>query len=230
MDIAFALNYTNIWMIDITPGAAARTWARLGAGITTIDPAPNETVSEDEYYDMDGAVDPDVTGIRPVISFSGNRKFGDPAQDYIASLRYSIGNARKTTFRHIGPDGTVDEGPCTIANIVDYGGDANAKGTFSFELHVKGIPTITPGNDDEFPTTITASAVSVAVGSTVAVTATVAPEGASTSLVYAVDDDSVATVDAMGNVSGVMAGSCNLSIKSAVLPTVRTSVAVTVTA
>ena len=229
MDIAFALNYTNIWMIDITPSASSRTWARLGAGITTVDPNNNEQVEEDEYYDSEGAVDPEVVSIRPVFSFSGDRKYGDPAQDYIASLMYAIGDQRKTSFKRVGPDGTIITGPCTIANIVAFGGDANAKGTLSFELRVKGAPTVTPGNKGTYPSSITASAVSVTVGGTTAVSATVSPAGASDSFVYAVADDTKATVDAAGTVKGIAAGTTDLVIKSAVLPSVTKTVTVTVT-
>ena len=230
MDIAFAQNYMNVWAIDITPSATNPTWARLGAGIATIDWNPNEQVDEDAYYDCEGSVDPEVTGVRPVFSVSGDRKIGDPAQDYVAGLEFLTGASRKTRFRRVGPDGTVVTGPCTIANIVAGGGDADEKQTFSFDIRVKGIPTVTPGNKEEFPTAVSASDVSVSIGSTASVGATVTPATASDSLVYAVDDDTKATVDAAGIVTGVAAGTCNLTIKSAVLPSVYKVIAVTVTA
>lgn len=228
MDIAFALNYTNLFMIDITPSAATHTWARVGAGINSFDQASNETVSDDAYYDGEGMSSSDVTGGQIVHTFAGHRKYGDPAQDYIASLENVYGESRKTTYRRIAPDGTVLEGNATIANIVTGGGDPNAKGTFSFELRLNGRPTLTEGNKDEFPTNITASAVAVTVGQTAAISATVTPETANGACVYIVENDEIAAVDAMGNVSGIAAGSTTVLVKSAVLPTETATVEVTV--
>lgn len=228
MDIAFALNYTNLFMIDITPNGESRTWARIGAGINSFEPSTNETVSDDAYYDGEGLTFSDVTGGQVVHSFSGHRLYGDAAQDYIASLETSYGEQRKTTYKRVAPDGSVLEGSCTIANIVTGGGDPNAKGTFSFELRLNGRPTFTEGNKDEFPESITAQAVTVTSGSTSQATATVTPETANPAVVYVIEDESKATVDASGVVTGVAAGSTNLLIKSAVLPSVSTTVQVTV--
>lgn len=228
MDIAFSQNYMSVWALDLTPSGTTRTWARLGAGISTIDWSLNETVENDAYYDSEGLSDPAVTGIQPVFSCSGNRKYGDAAQDYVAAMEFLTGTARETNFRRVSSDGTTVTGACVIANIVAGGGDANSKDTFSFEIQVKGRPTVTQGNKEEFPTTITAAEISVTVGNTAIAGATVAPETASDSLVYAVDDDSIATVDAAGTITGVKAGSTQLTIKSAVLPSVSTTVTVSV--
>jgi len=65
-------------------------------------------------------------------------------------------------------------------------------------------------------TTLKAEAVSVATGSQVAVTPTLTDEDGTTmsgaTLSYAVDDESIATVDASGNVTGVAAGNTTLTI------------------
>ena len=37
MDIGFAPNHTHLYELDITPFAVKRTFARIGAGIATID-------------------------------------------------------------------------------------------------------------------------------------------------------------------------------------------------
>lgn len=228
MDIAFSQNYMQVWALDLTPNGASRTWARLGAGITTIDWNNNETVAEDAYYDSEGLTDPTVTGLQPTFSVSGDRKWGDPCQDYVAAMEFTTGENRRTNFRRVSPDGTVVSGPCTITNIVAGGGEANDKETFSFDIRLSSMPTVTPGNKDEFPTTLTATAVTVSTGSTSQVTVTVTPTSASDSLVYAVDDDTVATVDAAGVVTGVGTGSTTITIKSAVLPSVYTTATVTV--
>ena len=230
MDIAFALNYTNLYMIDTTPEEKTPTWARVGAGINSVKWDGNEKSSDDDYYDGEGQASTEVTGGQIVGSFSGHRKFGDPAQDYIASLAVKYGAKRHTNFKRIAPDGTVTTGDVTLANISEGGGDPNSKGDFSFEARFNGLPVIEPGNKHSFPESITASAVTVKIGQKVKATATVSPATASDALLYAVEDDTVAKVAIDGTVTGVKAGKTNLTVKSAVLPSVGKTVEITVTA
>lgn len=230
MDIGFPQNYTNLYFIDVTPQSAARTWARVARGINDVQPNGNETVAQDPYYDGEGVSSSEVTGGQPVFSFAGHRVMGDKAQDYVNGLQLAYGEMRKSNFLWIAPDGTRIQGGCTIANIVSTGGGPNDKGTFSFEVQLNGRPSLTPGSATEMPESITCDAVTVKKGETAAAEATVTPEGASDSLVYAIDDETIATVDALGNVTGVEEGKCNLNIKSAVAPTVQKTVEVTVTA
>ena len=225
----FIQNFGNLFEIDLTPTAAASTWARLAAGINDVSWSGNEQVDETDYYDGEGVADAMISGGNPVGTFSGHRYFGDPAQDYIADLRYVYGDARRTNFRWTEPDGTVTTTPVTIANIVAQGGGPRDKGTFSCEIHFTGLPTVVDGSDTVFPTSITASAVSVAKNATASVGATVSPSGASPALVYSIADESKATVDSNGTVHGVAAGSTTLLIKSAVKPSITKSVTVTVT-
>ncbi|HIS39956.1 MAG TPA: Ig-like domain-containing protein [Candidatus Aphodovivens avistercoris] len=229
-DIGFAQNYTNLYFIDTTPSGSARTWARIGAGINNVAPAGNEVVTQDPYYDGEGVAESDVTGGQPVFSFSGHRKFGDPAQDYIASLFINYGPSRRTNFKWVIPNGGTFEGKCSVVNVQPQGGDPNAKGDFNFEVHMNGMPSFSPGDKTTHPDEIAASAVTVQAGSTSAINASVTPETASDSLVYAVDNDEIATVDPLGNVTGAKAGTCKVSVKSAVKPTVQATVEVTVSA
>jgi hypothetical protein len=225
-DIGFALNYTNIYMLKLADGS----WGRIGAGISSIDPSGNEKVSQDEYYDGGGLASSDVTGGQMVIAFKGHRVYGDPVQDYIASRLFNYGEDRKAELRWVAPDGAVAEGECTIANIKSAGGDANSKGTFEFEAHFNGIPTLSVGEADTFPVSITSSEIEVGVGASVEATATASPVTASQQFVYAIEDTTKAIVDARGNVKGIAAGTTKLNIKSATKPTVGVTVDVTVTA
>jgi len=136
------LQSSHKFEIDTTPGAVA-TYAVLGAGLNNFEPSPNEELSQDNYLDGEGFSETEVTGAQLVISFSGHRKIGDPAQDFIFSKLLSIGKGRKTNFRWTLPNDDKFEGPCTIANIEGPGGDANAKGEISFEIHFNGLPTFT---------------------------------------------------------------------------------------
>ena len=230
-DIGFAMNYTNLYEINIAPNAATPTWARVGAGINSAEWEGNEEVSQDPYYDGEGLAESDVTGGQLIGTFEGHRKFGDPAQDFIAGLLLKYGEDRKTDFRWTQPNGDKLTGKVTIANIAPQSGDPNAKSDFGFEVHYNGRPTFTAGNADVMPESISAgsSPISVEVGASQKITATITPTAASPAVVYAVENDAIATVDSDGNVTGFSEGETNVSIKSCVRPSVVASVQVTVT-
>ncbi|MED3353205.1 capsid protein, partial [Bacillus thuringiensis] len=56
------MNYGYIFEINITPGAETPTWARIAAGIKSVDPDNNEESEENYYYDGGGAAERDITG------------------------------------------------------------------------------------------------------------------------------------------------------------------------
>ena len=224
-DIAFALNYTHLHQIKIP----VLGWTYIGAGIQTVEPNPNETTDDSNYYDGEGLSATIVTGGQVTFAFKGHRKYGDPAQDYIASLMLEYGSSRDVLYRWIGPDGETIEANATIANIKSGGGDANSKGTFEFDVRCNGRPKRIAGDATTFPDSISATAVSVAIDATQAVGAVITPTGASGSLRYVVEDDMIAHVSADGIVTGVKSGTTNLSIKSAVKPSISKEITITVT-
>ena len=139
----FHLNYENKFFINTTPSAEQPTWAPIAAGIKTVEPDGNEQTASDAYYDGGGIISTEVTGGQVIYSFSGERCVGDAAQDYIAALKHSYGNARKTKFKHESVDGKTLTFPCTLVNIKEGLGEANSKGAFSFEVHASGAPEST---------------------------------------------------------------------------------------
>ena len=144
----FLLQSRNILEIDTTPGNGEENWARLAEGITDMEPDPNEEIAQDNYFSGDGFGESDVTGAQLILSISGHRNYGDPAQDYIYGLQMELGPTRRTNFRLTLPDGATFEGPCTIANIVGPGGAAGEKGAISFEVHFNGKPEYTPADEN----------------------------------------------------------------------------------
>lgn len=140
----FLLQSSHLLELDVTPKGEVETFERLGAGITGMEPDPNDEIAQDKYYDGEGFGETDVIGAQLVLSFSGHRKYGDAAQDYIFSLLLEPGPARRTNLRWTLPDQSIYEGPVTIAAITGPGGDAGAKGEIGFELHFNGKPEFTP--------------------------------------------------------------------------------------
>lgn len=229
MDIGFAPNYTNVYLIDTTP-ASEPTWAYVGPGISSVEPDDDEETDDTAYYDGGGVSSEDVTGVTLGYSISGNRRYGDAAQDYIVGLRGETGQGRVTHFRHVSPDGAAIEGECVVRDITIGGGDANDKGDFEFGVTFRGRPIITEPTASQLPESVSAQEVSVAVGETASVSPTVTPDTASGQCLFAVEDPTIATVDGEGNVKGVKAGSTQLSVKCAAKPSFVAVVKVTVTA
>lgn len=227
-DLGFAPNYTNLFLLNLTPSAATPTWGYIGPGISSIEADDDEETSDDSYYDGGGVASNDVTSIKAGYKFDGNRKYGDPVQDYVAGLRYETGSARIAHLRHIAPNGEIEEGEVTIQDITAGGGDANDKGAFSFSAYFNGRPEFTEGDKTQFPDKVTAQAVTVQTGKTANASLTVTPETASPACVYAIEDDAIATVDQSGIVTGVKQGKTKLSIKCVAKPSIRTVVDVTV--
>ena len=119
---------------------------RLAKGVNNFEPTPNEENDQTQYLDGNGFATTTVMGAQLTLSFSGHRYFGDPAQDYIFSKQIEIGTERETEFRWTLPTGEVFEGPCTLAVIEGPGGDANAKGEITVEIHFNGKPEYTPAD------------------------------------------------------------------------------------
>lgn len=125
---------------DVTTGS----WAWIGSGITAMTPSANETSTNEAYYDGGGFTETDVTGKQIQLALSGNRKVGDPAQDYIDNLFWKFGNALKTRAIWI-KNGIPVITKCTITSVVPSGGNANSKQTFSFNVAFNGRPKIFNG-------------------------------------------------------------------------------------
>jgi hypothetical protein len=137
---SFELNFQDTYEIDITP-LSSPTYVRLAVGISGADPDNNENLAQDTYLDQDGYGSTDVIGAQHIVSFSGHRVVGNPAQDYIASMKLELGDARKTHLRYTDAGGNQISGSVTMANIKEGGGDAGAKKDFTFEAHYNGKPT-----------------------------------------------------------------------------------------
>lgn len=234
MDIGFALNYQFIVEVNVTPGADKKTWAWVGPGINNIGKDNSETTSEDAYFNNGGNTKTDVTGVSKKYSIEGHRRYGDLFQDYVASIEDGVGAMRETEYRITDPTGRCIEAPCTIMDIAAEGpnGAANEKTAFKCALARSGSSmVVADGTGKSLPESVTVSApVSVLVNKSAAVKPTVLPTDASNRCVYAIEDDTVATVTADGTVTGIKAGATRLAVKCASKPSVSAIVEVNVTA
>lgn len=147
-------NLNPEWEVKMSIGTSATsatppvwTYSPLCAGITNIDPSVNEQNQQAWYMCGEGGANNEVTGIAPEYAVSGHRVFGDAAQDYIAGLRYKLGQDRKSSLKvELYDHGTLVEtivAGITITDIVDFGGQSTDLIPFSCTLRVNGIPTVT---------------------------------------------------------------------------------------
>lgn len=125
------------------------TYAPLCKGIESVEPTVNEQNQQYFFLCGNGGADNEVTGIAPEYAVSGRRIIGDAAQDYIVSLRYALGDDRKSSMKVeiYNAAGTLVEtivASCTITDIVDFGGATTDNEPFSCTLRVNGLPTVTP--------------------------------------------------------------------------------------
>ena len=134
----------------IGTAVASDTWtyAPLCAGIESVEPSVNEQNQQYFFLCGHGGADNEVTGIAPEYAVSGRRIIGDAAQDYIVSLRYALGDDRKSSMKveiYNAADTLVETivADCTITDIVDFGGNTTDNEPFSCTLRVNGIPTVT---------------------------------------------------------------------------------------
>ena len=231
-DLGFARNYANALEINITPDAETPTWAIFSRGITSITPSGNESTEDKDYYDGYGVPTTKVQSTQIQYEVEGDRCYGDPAQDYVSKIALETGDGRETQFRHTAPNGDVIEGSCTLLGLTPNSGqgEASALGAFSCTVATAGRPTYTAGNKLKLPEQIAAEAVSVAVGGTSKIEASVTPTEANPKCFFASGNTDVATVDSDGNVKGVAAGKTTVVVRAASKPSVMKSVEVTVSA
>ncbi|MFX3618726.1 MAG: phage tail tube protein [Sporolactobacillus sp.] len=147
--MAFNLGVKNQFFVDTSgkqslDDSETATFVKLAAGISSVTPTPGDTTDNTAYYDGGGFANTDVTGLNYSLAFTGNRVNGDAAQDYISGLRFTTGDDRKVLLKHIDPLGNIDIALVTLSDIIDFGGDANAKQTFSFTANFDGAPQTTP--------------------------------------------------------------------------------------
>lgn len=138
------LNYQIKAELNVTPAAEEPTWGDLGNMMKNITQALNEVLYQANYLSDEGYGSTEVTGGQYTVTFTGDKKKGDPVSDYIfdSEVQFKWGDARKSQLRIIrGTQAIVWN--VTLANITDAGGDSNQPNAVTLTIHGNGKPTIT---------------------------------------------------------------------------------------
>lgn len=142
----FLTQYGVALEIDTTPNAATRNFVPLAAGFNNITKANNDQVQEFFFLAGKGWGSSFVTGAHPVMTLTGVRQIGDPAQDFIFSRFGDFMAGRETTLRRsvLMADGSVrrETVSVTIQNLQDMGGNTTDGAQISVEFAQNGAPLV----------------------------------------------------------------------------------------
>lgn len=133
--------FVDAWDAGTPPTDAT---LELAKWISTVTDDSDETVDSSAYYDGDGTLTDDITGIKKTYTFSGAYDDEDPAMKFIKNLEFTLGDARKVAFKQVRTDGTTYFGKATVTAIKVTGGEASDYPVFECAIAWDQVPTITP--------------------------------------------------------------------------------------
>ena len=122
---------------DITP----EEFLPLELYITNIEAANTEETEAIAYYHGDGTPEQEVLSLAKGYNVTGERFYGDEAQDLIADMEGVLGSGRKLWHKIIRADKEVEfTGVATVSEIVVDGGEAGANEAFSCTITYDKFP------------------------------------------------------------------------------------------
>ncbi|WFF72673.1 hypothetical protein [Proteiniclasticum sp. QWL-01] len=117
------------------------------AGIAELEEIGLDIDSSDETWnsmDAEGWQSALVTGKELKLGGKAKRSIGDPGNDYLAGLAFSIGSDCYTKFEWTFPDGAKVTGTVAVGVKSMGGGKATDVAPLEFEMLSHGKPTFTP--------------------------------------------------------------------------------------
>lgn len=143
--MGFPKNYNRNMAINLKGDAAADDYKLIASGILSRTNSISESKSSYQYMDNRGTADTDVTGQEVSAAFTGHRKIGDAAQDYILDdVLYDL-DKREVEF--LDYDDSIAAGSPNgwkgkaRLQITDNGsGNAADRQSISFALNYVGKP------------------------------------------------------------------------------------------
>lgn len=137
------LNYNIKAELNTAPETATPVWSNLGIMMKNISQSINEVLYQATYLSDEGYGSTEVTGGQYTVTFTGDKKIGDPVSDYIfdPDVQYKFGEARKTQLQFTRGTTTITW-EVTLANITDAGGDANQPNAVTLVIHGNGKPVM----------------------------------------------------------------------------------------
>lgn len=135
--------HNNIFKINTKGRETSPTNLVVIKDMTTFGVSVEGKVEEWSPLDQEGWSRHANTGKKMSISLSGKRNYGDPGNDYIASMIAKTGKDCESAFEWTLPNGAKLAGNCVINLTTPGGGDSVALDTLEFEILIDGKPTFT---------------------------------------------------------------------------------------
>ncbi len=116
----------------------------LALYITNIEAANTEELESVAYYHGDGTPEQSILSIAKGYNVTGERYYGDEAQDLIADMEGELGEGRKLWHKVVRADGKQEfVGVATVSEIVADGGEAGSNEAFSCTITFDQYPEVT---------------------------------------------------------------------------------------
>lgn len=129
--------------INTTPGTESGTYASLCDMFKSYGFALNEQLYEAMYLADRGYGSSSVTGLKPVLTLTGDYNPNDPACQYLNEAQWKIGEGRVTDIK-LTRGGQVITCSVTMVAIGIVGGESAAPNGVNLTLNFNGKPTVTP--------------------------------------------------------------------------------------
>lgn len=135
-------NWVNEIYIGTAESSGTWTYAKLCAGIESMEFNENEQAQQYFFLCGQGFAHNETTGAAPELVVSGRRVVGDTAQDYIAGLQFELGSDRNSSVKIIA-EGKQIICDCTVGAITSFGGSTLDVNAFGCTIKFNGKPTVT---------------------------------------------------------------------------------------
>lgn len=127
--------------INTTPSGGTATYASLCNMFKSYGLALNEQVYEAMYLADKGYGSSAVTGLKPVVSLTGDYNPDDPACQYLNKAQWEIGEGRVTDIKMTRGGQTITC-PVTLTAIAIAGGESSSPNSVSVTMAFNGKPTV----------------------------------------------------------------------------------------
>jgi hypothetical protein len=112
--------------------------------LETFSPSIDSSAESWTPMDTEGWARNAITGKGLTISFKGKRNYGDPGNDYVASILLKTGKDAESMLEWTLPDGAKLSMNCVIDLKTPAGGDSTNIDSLEFDVLSDGKPTFTP--------------------------------------------------------------------------------------
>lgn len=135
-------NWVNEVYIGTAESSGTWTYAKLCAGIESMEFSENEQNQQYFFLCGQGFAHNETTGAAPELVISGRRIVGDSAQDFIAGKQFALGTDRNSSVKIVA-EGKQIICDCTIGAITSFGGATTDVNAFGCTIRFNGAPTVT---------------------------------------------------------------------------------------